>query len=200
MMTGKKIPLATMGVLAFGSAHKIPEIPWKTLKPLEKAWKPLKTLEHTGKHLKTLENTWKNMKTIENTGKHLTILENTWETWKKMTNVEKCWKTLKNTENTSKNTWQFPLAPMGVLAPGSAHAKPSAQLPIDTSRNFSAHVSGMGDKKNENLSDQFTQAILSTFHFFCKKNQKNVPPGAGVLRIFVHPKSYFFVSQTLCKM
>ena len=89
---------------------------------------------------------------------------------------------------------------MGVLAPGSAHAKPSAQLPIDTRRNFSAHVSGMGDKKNENLSDQFTQAILSTFHFFCKKTQKNVPPGAGVLRIFVHPKSYFFVSQTLCKM
>ena len=85
---------------------------------------------------------------------------------------------------------------MGVLAPGSAHAKPSAQLPIDTSRNFSAHVSGRGDKKIENLSDQFTQAILSTFHFFCKKTQKNVPPGAGVLRIFVHPKSYFFVSQT----
>ena len=25
---------------------------------------------------------------------------------------------------------KFPLAPMGVLAPGSAHAKPSAQPPI----------------------------------------------------------------------
>ena len=35
----------------------------------------------------------------------------------------------------------FPLAPMGVLAPGSAHARPSARPPIDTSGNFSAHVS-----------------------------------------------------------
>ena len=61
-------------------------------------------------------------------------------------------------------------------------------------------MSGRGDKKIENLSDQFTQAILTTFHFFYKKTQKNVPPGAGVgglvLRIVVHPKSYFFVSQT----
>ena len=30
---------------------------------------------------------------------------------------------------------------MGVLAPGSAHARPSAQLPIDTSGIFPAHVS-----------------------------------------------------------
>ena len=36
---------------------------------------------------------------------------------------------------------QFPIAPMGVLAPGSAHARPSAQPPIDTSGNFSAHMS-----------------------------------------------------------
>ena len=28
---------------------------------------------------------------------------------------------------------QFPLVPMGALAPGSAHARPSAQLHIDTS-------------------------------------------------------------------
>ena len=31
---------------------------------------------------------------------------------------------------------RFPLAPMGVLAPGSEHARPSAQPPIDSSRNF----------------------------------------------------------------
>ena len=37
---------------------------------------------------------------------------------------------------------EIPLAPMGVLAPGSAHARPSAQPPIDTSRNFSAHMGG----------------------------------------------------------
>ena len=31
---------------------------------------------------------------------------------------------------------------MGVLAPGSAHARPSAQPPIDMSGDFPAHVSG----------------------------------------------------------
>ena len=33
---------------------------------------------------------------------------------------------------------KFPLAPMGVLAPGSAHTRPSAQPPIDTSGIFFA--------------------------------------------------------------
>ena len=41
--------------------------------------------------------------------------------------------------------WQgqekFPLPPMGVLAPGSAHARPSAQPPIDVSGIFPAHLS-----------------------------------------------------------
>jgi hypothetical protein len=36
---------------------------------------------------------------------------------------------------------KIPLAPMGVLAPRSAHARPSARPPIDTSGNFQAHVS-----------------------------------------------------------
>ena len=36
---------------------------------------------------------------------------------------------------------KFPLAPMGVLAPVSAHAGPSAQPPIGTSGNFPARVS-----------------------------------------------------------
>ena len=36
---------------------------------------------------------------------------------------------------------KFPLTPMGVLAPGSAHARPSAQPPIDVSGNFPAPVS-----------------------------------------------------------
>jgi hypothetical protein len=35
----------------------------------------------------------------------------------------------------------FPLAPMGVLALGSAHARPSARPPINTSGNFPACVS-----------------------------------------------------------
>ena len=36
---------------------------------------------------------------------------------------------------------KFPLAPMGVLAPVSAHAGHSAQRPINTSGNFPARVS-----------------------------------------------------------
>ena len=35
----------------------------------------------------------------------------------------------------------FPLAPRGVLVSGSAHARPSAGPPIDTSGNFPAHMS-----------------------------------------------------------
>ena len=35
----------------------------------------------------------------------------------------------------------FPLAQMGVLAPGSVQARPSARPPIDTSVNFPAHMS-----------------------------------------------------------
>ena len=35
---------------------------------------------------------------------------------------------------------QFPLELMRVLAPWSAHARPSAWPPIDTSRNFPAHA------------------------------------------------------------
>ena len=33
--------------------------------------------------------------------------------------------------------------PMGVLAPGTAHAKPSAQPPIDMSRNFVIFMSDL---------------------------------------------------------
>ena len=36
---------------------------------------------------------------------------------------------------------KIPLAPMGGLAPGSAHAEPSAQPPIGTSGIFPEHVS-----------------------------------------------------------
>ena len=40
-----------------------------------------------------------------------------------------------------KEEVEFPLTPMGVLAPGSAHARPSAQPPIDVSENIPPHVS-----------------------------------------------------------
>ena len=42
---------------------------------------------------------------------------------------------------------KIPLAPMGVLAPRSVHAITSAQPPIDTSGNFSAHMSWRGGQK-----------------------------------------------------
>ena len=42
---------------------------------------------------------------------------------------------------TRVNSSKFPLAPMGVLAPGSAHARPSPRPHIDTSGNFPAHMS-----------------------------------------------------------
>ena len=40
-----------------------------------------------------------------------------------------------------KKMKKIPLMPMGVLAPGSAHARPSAQPPIDVSGNFPVHMS-----------------------------------------------------------
>ena len=46
-----------------------------------------------------------------------------------------------------KEEVEFPLTPMGVLAPGSAHARPSAQPPIDMSGNFPAHVSAESPSK-----------------------------------------------------
>ena len=44
-------------------------------------------------------------------------------------------------EGLNKNINKCPLTPMGVLAPRSAHKRPSAWPPIDMSGNFPAHVS-----------------------------------------------------------
>ena len=60
--------------------------------------------------------------------------------------------------STTMNDVEFPLAPMGVLAHGSAHARPSAEPPIDTSGNFSAHMSG-GGKLSDSFSDQLSRQI-----------------------------------------
>ena len=46
----------------------------------------------------------------------------------------------------------IPLAPMGVLAPVSAHAGHSAQPPIDASGNFSARVSAESISPNQNIA------------------------------------------------
>jgi hypothetical protein len=56
------------------------------------------------------------------------------------------------------------------LAPGSAHARPSAQAPIDTSRIFLTHMSLRGGQK---VIQQLSE-------------------GRGVPQILFHPKSYYF--------
>ena len=48
---------------------------------------------------------------------------------------------------TNEKYEEFLLMPMGVLAPGSAHVRPSAQPPIDTSGNFWRMCLGGGLKK-----------------------------------------------------
>ena len=77
---------------------------------------------------------------------------------------------------------KFPLVPMEVLAPGSAHARPSAQPP-DTSRNFPAHMSA---ESPSNISPNPSEVISKVFGTlgqllkFSKKNirkHKNAPPG-----------------------
>ena len=63
---------------------------------------------------------------------------------------------------------------MGILAPGSAHAGPSAQPPIDTSGNFSTQVSGRGAAK-----------YFPLFVFSEKKNPlQNRPPGSTNFCLF----------------
>jgi hypothetical protein len=74
---------------------------------------------------------------------------------------------------------------MRVLAPGSAHARPSAQPPIDTSRNFSLHVSGRGGSTNlKHFPISFLAILGDSMHlsgFFRKKIDP--PGGSGVHKI-----------------
>ena len=87
---------------------------------------------------------------------------------------------------------------MGVLAPGSAHARPSARPPIDTSGNFPAHVSA---ESPSNISPNPSEVISEVsepwdnFWNFQKKILKNLktpPQGArGGLRIFLGVNIFF---------
>ena len=92
----------------------------------------------------------------------------------------------------------FPLSLMVVLTHGSVHARPSTQHPIDTSGNFSAHMSGRGVKKFETFSDQFSsfQAILSTFRFFGKKTKKSTHRGQGGPPSFLFCLFFLFLSSS----
>ncbi len=63
---------------------------------------------------------------------------------------------------------QFPLTPMGVLAPVSAHTGPSAQPPIGTSGNFPALVSA------ESISPNFPISSQKRSNWGCRGAHPNV--------------------------
>ena len=72
---------------------------------------------------------------------------------------------------------------MGVLAPGSAHARPSARLPIDTSGNFPAHMSAESPsnispnpfkKPKNNPQGGSPNFVWVNISFFCE-NFKSCP-------------------------
>jgi hypothetical protein len=75
----------------------------------------------------------------------------------------------------------------GILSPRSAHAWPSTQSSIDTSRNLSAHVSsGLTNSKN-------FWSIFSPFQHFSFITKKLKNQGRGVPQICFHLNSYFFL-------
>ena len=78
------------------------------------------------------------------------------------------------------NLRKFPLAPMGVLAPVSAHAGHSAQPPIDTSGNFPARVSA--------------ESISPNFGIFRSKSAFLGGQG-GSPKFFFHWNLHIFVTQ-----
>ena len=85
--------------------------------------------------------------------------------------------------------------PMGVLAPGFAHARPSAQPPIDTSEKISPHVSGTGGQQIWNISDQFSRHFRDSKHFsfFFRKNPLKDGPHGGQ----GGPSNYFFTQNLI---
>ena len=66
------------------------------------------------------------------------------------------------------NNRKIPLAPMGVLAPVSAHTGPSAQPPIGTSGIFPACVSAESPNPSEviyEVSELYDKPFLDIFDF-----------------------------------
>ena len=83
---------------------------------------------------------------------------------------------------------------MGVLAPGSVHARPSARPPIDTSGNFPAYVTAVSPSNiSPNPSEVISEVSEPKDNFFFKK-PKNAPkgPGGGGLQFFCMVNIYFF--------
>ena len=55
---------------------------------------------------------------------------------------------------------------MGVLAPGSAHARPSARPPIDTSGNFPAHMSAESPSNISPILSKFISDVSDPYDTF----------------------------------
>ena len=79
-----------------------------------------------------------------------------------------------------------PLTPMGVFAPGSAHARPSAQPPIDMCGNFPPHVSAvLPSKSPPNPSEVISEFQNSTTILeFCPTHYVILREEGGVTGIF----------------
>ena len=95
-----------------------------------------------------------------------------------------------NNKKTRKQ--EIPLAPMGVLAPGSAHARPSARPPIDTSGNFSGtRVCRVTFKISPNPSKKLL-----------KKPKKSPPrgPGGGAGSNFFFTQIFIIFFRSPCKI
>ena len=88
---------------------------------------------------------------------------------------------------------------MGVLAPGSARARPSARPPINLSGNISAHVSASHLRTSPPTPQKSYLEFRNprtNFEIFTKKikKPKNAPQGArGGLRIFLGVNISFFL-------
>ena len=87
-------------------------------------------------------------------------------------------------KNDKKRREKIPLTPMGVLAYGSVHARPSAQPTINVSRNFPAQVSAewpsnisKGKKEYNHLAPVQGSYILvqgSYIPFFLSQSNPNI--------------------------
>ena len=96
-----------------------------------------------------------------------------------------------NKKKKSEKVMKFPLAPMGVLAPVSAHAGHSAQTPIDTSGNFPAPVSA---EWSSNISPSPSKMFQTPTTTPCRFSPKLgfCPPNlgrGGAVKIF---KNFFW--------
>ena len=94
--------------------------------------------------------------------------------------------TISETDGTTKIS-------LGISACADAHARPSAQCPIDTSGNFSAQVSG-GEAKNSDQFSRHFRRLKALFVFSEEKNLKNRGGPPPKKKLLFTPNIVFFVT------